>query len=103
MIRYLVVMLCAFFVLQSLQALAQEEETSEPAESADTENGGEAANTEVPAAVDDEEEDTDADTADDEEIDDADLDEQGYEEDEEDFIPTEEIPVDEPIPFPSNI
>lgn len=33
----------------------------------------------------------------------ADLDEQGYEEDEDEFVPTEEIPADEPIPFPSNI
>lgn len=38
-----------------------------------------------------------------EEIDDSDLDEQTYEEDEDDFVPTEEIPVDQPIPFPSNI
>lgn len=36
-------------------------------------------------------------------VDDSDLDEQGYEDDDDDFIPTEEIPVDEPIPFPSNI
>ena len=41
---------------------------------------------------------TDDDTAED-----ADLDLQTYEEDEDDFIPTEEIPADEPIPFPSNI
>lgn len=34
---------------------------------------------------------------------DEDLDEQTYEEDEDDFVPTEEIPADEPIPFPSNI
>ena len=34
---------------------------------------------------------------------DASLDEQTYEEDEDDFIPSEEIPADEPIPFPSNI
>jgi adenine-specific DNA methylase len=40
---------------------------------------------------------------DEDEIDDSDLDEQTYEEDEDDFIPTEEIPADEPIPFPSNI
>ena len=32
-----------------------------------------------------------------------DLDLQTYEEDEDDFVPTEEIPADEPIPFPSNI
>lgn len=38
-----------------------------------------------------------------EDILDADLDEQTYEEDDDDFIPTEEIPADEPIPFPSNI
>jgi hypothetical protein len=39
----------------------------------------------------------------DEAFDDLDLDEQTYEEDDDDFIPTEEIPADEPIPFPSNI
>lgn len=38
-----------------------------------------------------------------EEPDDSDLDEQTYEEDDDDFVPTEEIPADEPIPFPSNI
>ena len=36
------------------------------------------------------------------EIDDSDLDLQTYEEDG-DFTPSEEIPLDEPIPFPSNI
>ena len=44
-----------------------------------------------------------AEADDEEEIDDADLDEQTYDEDDDDFIPTEEIPADEPIPFPSNI
>jgi hypothetical protein len=39
----------------------------------------------------------------DEVVDDADLDAQTYEEDDDDFVPTEEIPADEPIPFPSNI
>ena len=34
---------------------------------------------------------------------DADLDDQTYEEDDDDFVPTEEIPADEPIPFPTNI
>ena len=37
------------------------------------------------------------------EIDDTGLDEQGYEEDDDDFVPSEEIPADQPIPFPSNI
>lgn len=36
-------------------------------------------------------------------IDDTGLDEQGYEEDDDDFVPSEEIPADQPIPFPSNI
>ncbi|NNE60158.1 MAG: hypothetical protein HKN35_04640 [Woeseia sp.] len=36
-------------------------------------------------------------------IDDPELDEQTYEEDEDVFVPTEEIPSDEPIPFPTNI
>ena len=43
-----------------------------------------------------------ADTDEDEEND-SDLDDQTYEDDEDDFIPTEEIPADEPIPFPTNI
>lgn len=42
-------------------------------------------------------------TDDPDEIDDSDLDEQTYEEDEDDFVPSEEIPTDQPIPFPSNI
>jgi hypothetical protein len=35
--------------------------------------------------------------------DDADLDQQTYEADDDVFVPSEEIPVDEPIPFPSDI
>ena len=38
-----------------------------------------------------------------EEIEDADLDEQTYEQDDDDFVPTEEIPVDHPTQFPTNI
>ncbi len=45
----------------------------------------------------------DADEIDDSDLDDSDLDEQTYEEDEDDFVPSEEIPADQPIPFPSNI
>ena len=36
-------------------------------------------------------------------FDDSDLDEQSYEDDDDDFVPSEEIPADEPIAFPSNI
>ena len=45
------------------------------------------------------------DAADEEESleDDADLDVQTYEENDDIFVPTEEIPSDEPIPFPSDI
>ena len=38
-----------------------------------------------------------------EEFDDSDLDLQTYEQDEDDFVPTEEVPADEAIPFPSDI
>ena len=33
----------------------------------------------------------------------SDLDEQSYDEEDDGFVPTEEIPADEPIPFPSDI
>lgn len=47
--------------------------------------------------------DADAGDVEADEIDDSDLDLQTYEEDDDDFVPTEEIPADEPIPFPTNI
>lgn len=37
------------------------------------------------------------------EVDDSDLDDQTYESDDDIFVPSEEIPADEPIPFPSDI
>ena len=49
------------------------------------------------------EQNDDADEIDDSDLAAADLDEQTYEEDEDDFVPSEEIPTDQPIPFPSNI
>ena len=65
---------------------------------------GSAAAQEDGAVAEDQAETPEVEEADDEEeVDDSDLDEQTYEEDEDDFIPTEEIPADEPIPFPSNI
>lgn len=91
-------------LLLAVPAWAQEQTSSggsadttvtEPdAATADEEDvAGEAVDTE---AVEEEE-------ADDEDVDDSDLDEQTYEEDDNVFVPTEEIPADEPIPFPSNI
>ncbi len=53
--------------------------------------------TEVPAVGEPDQE------AADEDADDADLDEQTYERDDDIFVPTEEIPVDESIPFPTDI
>ncbi len=87
-------------------ALAQDDNPpEEPAADtevvAENESGGSA---EIDAAVEEVEEASDADDGVlDEAFDDLDLDEQTYEEDDDDFIPTEEIPADEPIPFPSNI
>ena len=73
---------------------AQEDEAAEQA------GDVEAPVAEEAATADDDEEAT---AEEDEEIDDSDLDEQTYESNDEGFIPTEEIPADEPIPFPSNI
>ena len=82
--KFLIVILLAFFLAGS--AWAQEE-----GDSAEGQTEGQAQAPEAAAADDAEE------------VDDSDLDEQTYEEDDDDFIPTEEIPADEPIPFPSNI
>ena len=58
---------------------------------------------EAPAAVDDSAAEEVAVSTDPVDENDDDLDLQTYEEDEDDFVPTEEIPADQPIPFPSNI
>ncbi len=70
-------------------------ETNESSESDESGGSGESTDTEVAETADDE---IDLDNPDD-----ADLDEQTYEEDDDDFVPTQEIPSDTPIPFPSNI
>jgi len=82
-------------LILAIPAWTQDEDASgEPTE--------EAAGNAVPELAPDEESDT-AGLADEEDVDDSDLDDQSYEEDDDDFVPTEEIPADEPIPFPSNI
>ena len=78
-------------VLLALSAEAQDEATGEE----DGPDSADAEQVEDAAGSEDEEED--------EELDDLDLDEQTYEEDDDDFIPTEEIRADEPIPFPTDI
>ncbi len=85
--KFLIAILLVFFLAGP--AWAQEESAAPEAETEAPE-----AETEAPEA---------AEADDEEEVDDSDLDEQTYEEDDDDFIPTEEIPADEPIPFPSNI
>jgi hypothetical protein len=81
---------CLLLLLLALPSGAQEErpagDTTTPAETGADTGADTAAGT---------------DTA--KEADDSDLDEQTYDKDDDDFVPTEEIPADEPIPFPSNI
>ena len=84
-------------------AWPQEDETD-----GDTDTSGGNADTEETADDADEETAGESDEADegngtDVAVDDSDLDLQTYEEDDDDFVPTEEIPADAPIPFPSNI
>ncbi len=74
-------------------ALAQDTETAVDEPSAEVlatnEADAESAEVEVEAELD--------------EIDDADLDLQTYEQDDDEFVPTEEVPADQAIPFPSDI
>jgi len=86
MIKYLMaIMVGSMFILNAPAQDSTPESESKAAEEA--------------VAVDQEQ----VDVVDVEDIDDADLDDQTYEEDEDDFIPTEEIPADVPISFPTNI
>ena len=87
-------------LLVAAPLVAQENPADELAEVA-----AETAPAAVDAAVEDaeEEEDESAPAID---LDDpayADLDEQTYDQDDDDFVPTEEIPADEAIPFPTDI
>ncbi len=94
MSRYLIgLMMLAFLALPSW---SQEDNAGDA-------SGAETDAREAPDSTEPEEPDTNQDDSDEQPADDADLDLQTYEEDEDDFVPTEEIPADEPIPFPSNI
>lgn len=94
-----------YILILSLIALATgvavtAQEADAPSEAVDSTNAV------TPAAGGDAEQDEDE--SDDEsgateEPDDTDLDLQTYEEDEDDFVPTEEVPADQAIPFPSDI
>ena len=87
MSKYLIMLSLLAFLTSP--AWTQDEEAAVPAQSEET-DVGKAPSGEQMAATEDE-------------IDDSDLDERTYDEDDDDFVPTEEIPADEPIPFPSNI
>jgi hypothetical protein len=95
--RYLITIVAVTILALTFPAMPQAQEAA--GEVADTAETG-AQSGEPDAAADETPEDADEEDAD---IDDADLDEQTYEQDDDVFIPTEEIPADEPIPFPSNI
>jgi len=82
----------ALYLVMALPAMTQEVDVAEPGTETTADSEAESAGTD--AVVED---------ADEAEADDSDLDVQTYEEPEDVFIPTEEIPSDQPIPFPSNI
>jgi hypothetical protein len=71
------------------------EQTPGPEDSATEGAEAEAAESGEPGAVDD--------SVYEPGFDDSELDDQTYDEDDDVFVPTEEIPADEPIPFPSDI
>lgn len=85
--KYYYLIIALFAVLSAGMLAAQEEDVPSPAQSTEPESD---------ADQSDEPEEPD-------EFDDSDLDEQTYEEDDDDFVPTEEIPADVPIPFPTDI
>ncbi len=89
--------------LLSCAAAAQQPDESEPEPDVEAPETAATDDASTGDAVTDDADETAETVEDIEDIEDADLDEQTYEEDDDDFIPTEEIPADEPIPFPSNI
>lgn len=86
--RRLITLFLAFFAMSAgLSAYAQE--AADPADDEETQ---------AEAAAEDQDDGDDEDV-----LDDADLDLQTYDEDDDDFVPTEEVPADQAIPFPSDI
>ena len=88
MMRQLIILLSALF----LAAVSWSQEAEDPAADTEAETSEPTEATEPAEASDDEE-------------DDSDLDEQGYagEEEEDDFIPSQEVTADQSIPFPVDI
>ena len=98
--RYLITIVAVMILALTYLALPAWPQSQEAAGEVAAASDPGAQSEEPDAAADEASDDTDPE---DTEIDDADLDLQTYEQDDDDFIPTEEIPADEPIPFPSNI
>jgi len=105
--RYYICLTIAFFALFSTALLMAQEEAVPAPNNAGAEAGVAAESAEAgidkePEVADqpDEEEEASIDLDNPE---DADLDDQTYESEDDDFVPTQEIPADTPIPFPSNI
>jgi hypothetical protein len=109
---YLLIALSPVFL--AAQLLAQEEDAVAPIEN--DESTISESEPEASKEPDDPEESDESDESDEseepeeevEQIDldnpeDADLDEQSYEDEDDGFVPTQEVPADTPIPFPSNI
>lgn len=96
LLTYFQAMLLACLLTIGAAAQQADQSSAESPEAATTDD------TSTDDVTDDADETADA-AEDIEDTEDADLDEQTYEQDDDDFIPTEEIPADEPIPFPSNI
>ena len=88
MMRQLIILLSALF----LAAVSWSQEAEDPAADTEAETSEPTEATEPTEVSDDEE-------------DDSDLDEQGYagEEEEDDFIPSQEVTADQSIPFPVDI
>ena len=101
LLTYLLLGLFAMTTLSVAQETAPPDAADVPAEATDAEEEA-VAEADEDSDDDDDEEDAEPDI----DLDDpafADLDEQSYEEPEDDFVPTEEIPADQAIPFPTDI
>ncbi len=111
MSRFLITLLLALVLAAPLWAQEDTGDVEEPAAAEVAESGesgepatvGGAAEAVEPAEGDEADAEEETTLIVDPEFDNEALDEQTYEEDDDDFVPSEEIPADEPIPFPSNI
>lgn len=102
---YILIISLTVLLIGGTVAAQETEETEEPVEATTAAaDGAEVTVDDKDGASEDEEAAEESEASDDtEDLDDADLDLQTYEQDDDDFVPTEEIPADQAIPFPSDI